>query len=106
MTRPKFKIKKDDVVFIRVGKDKGRQGKVLKVLRDEARVIVEGVNIVTRHVKPTAETPKGSIKKEMPIHISNVALIDLSTRLPTKAGYKIDENNQKVRFAKKSGMVV
>jgi len=100
----KFKIKTGDYVQVMSGKDRGKKGKVLKVLRDKDRVIVEGLNIVTKRVKPTAENPQGGlVEKEAPIHISNVMLVDPKTGEPTRVGYRFDENGNKIRYAKKSG---
>ena len=104
----KFNIKKGDTVFVNAGNDKGRTGKVLEVLRDEDRVIVEGVNMISRHTKPNAKAPQGGIiKREAPIHISNVNLLDpeqstAAKPVPTRVGHKI-ENGKKVRYSKKSG---
>ncbi|MBQ6087268.1 MAG: 50S ribosomal protein L24 [Bacteroidales bacterium] len=104
----KFNIKKGDMVFVNAGNDKGRTGKVLEVLRDEDRVIVEGVNMISRHTKPNAKAPQGGIiKREAPIHISNVNLLDpeqstAAKPVPTRVGHKI-ENGKKVRYSKKSG---
>lgn len=105
MTQPKFKIKKGDRVQVTVGKDKGKQGLVSKILLSESKAIVEGVNLVTRHQKPSQVNPSGSIQKNLPIHISNLALIDPSTHLVGRVGYKM-EDGQKVRFFKKSGQVL
>ena len=107
----KFNIKKGDTVFVNAGNDKGRTGKVLAVLRDEDRVIVEGVNMVSRHTKPNAKAPQGGIiKKEASIHISNVNLLDpgqstAAKPVPTRVGHKV-ENGKKIRYAKKSGQEI
>ena len=99
----KFHIKKGDTVFVNAGNDKGKTGKVLEVLRDKDRVIVEGINMVSKHTKPNAKQPQGGIvKQEGSIHISNVQLIDPKTGAPTRIGYKF-EDGKKVRIAKKSG---
>ena len=99
----KFNIKKGDMVFVNAGNDKGRTGKVLEVLRDEDRVIVEGVNMISRHTKPNAKQPQGGIlKQEAPIHMSNLNLIDPKSGKPTRVGFKVD-GDKKVRIAKKSG---
>ncbi len=98
------KIKKDDMVRVIAGKDKGRDGKVLSVDPKTGRIIVEGVNMVTKHQKPTQGDPQGGIvKKENPIDISNVML--LSDGQPTRVGFRI-ENGKKVRYAKKTGKVI
>ncbi len=99
----KFKIKKGDFVQVMSGKDRGAKGHVLKVLRDKDRVIVEGVNIVKKRVKPTTENPQGGIiETEAAIHISNVMIVDPKTGEPTRVGYKF-EDGKKIRYAKKSG---
>lgn len=106
MTAKKFKIKKDDTVIIRTGKDKGKKGRVLQLLTDSSTVIVEGVNIVTKHVKPTQFDKGGITHKESRIHISNVAFVDPTLDEATKIGYKINQDGTKQRFAKKSGQVL
>ncbi len=99
----KFHIKKGDTVYVNAGNDKGSTGKVLEVLREKDRVVVEGVNMVSKHTKPNAQHPQGGIiKQEAAIHISNVQLIDPSSSNPTRVGYKIVDG-KKVRYAKKSG---
>jgi large subunit ribosomal protein L24 len=100
------KIKKGDRVVILAGRDKGRQGAVLKVLPKESRVLVEGLNIVQRHTRPTQGDPQGGIKpKEAALHISNVAIVDPKSGGATRVGFRI-EDGKKVRFAKKSGEVI
>ncbi len=96
------KIKKNDTVQVLAGKDKGRTGKILKVLVDDQRVLVEGVNIVKRHTKQSATSQGGIVAKESSIHVSNVALLDPKSGKPTRVGFKIN-NGQKVRVAKASG---
>ena len=104
---PKRKIRKDDEVVVLTGRDKGKRGSVLRVVTKTDRVIVEGVNVVKRHVKPTQADPQGGIvEKEAPVHISNVALIDPDTDRPTRVGYKTLEDGRKVRFAVRSGEVI
>ncbi|HHU55289.1 MAG TPA: 50S ribosomal protein L24 [Acholeplasmataceae bacterium] len=99
-------VKKGDNVIVISGNDKGKIGKVLKVLTKQNRVIVEGVNIVSRHTRPSNAHPDGGIiKKEAPIHASNVQLIDPKTQERTRIGYKIVDG-KKVRYAKKSGQVL
>ena len=98
------KIKKNDIVQLVKGKDKGKQGKVLEVLVSKERAIVEGVNIMSRHTKPNAQSPQGGIiKKEAPIHISNLMLVDPSSGKPTRIGRKRNEKDRLVRYSKKSG---
>ena len=99
------KIKKGDRVVILAGRDKGRQGAVLKVLPKESRVLVEGLNIVHRHTRPTQGDPQGGIKhKEASVHVSNVAIVD-SNGKPTRVGFKV-EDGKKVRVAKTTGEVI
>ena len=102
----KLKIKKGDKVIVITGKDKGKTGEVTKVLVQENKVIVSGINMAKRHTKPSQESAGGIISKEMPIQISNVAYVDPKTNKPTRLGIKVDKNGHKVRFAKKSGEVV
>ncbi len=100
------KIKKGDRVIVLTGRDKGRQGAVLKVLPKESRVVVEGLNIVHRHTRPTQGDPQGGIKtKEAALHISNVAIVDPKSGGATRVGFRV-EDGKKVRFAKKSGEVI
>ena len=99
------KIKKGDRVVVLTGKDKGRQGAVLKVLPKDNRVVVEGLNMVQRHTRPTQLDPQGGIKnKEASIHLSNVAIVD-SNGKPTRVGFKV-EGDKKVRIAKTTGEVI
>jgi large subunit ribosomal protein L24 len=99
------KIKKGDRVVVLAGKDKGRQGAVLKVLPKEERVVVEGLNMVQRHTRPSQLDPQGGIKnKEASLHLSNVAVVD-SKGKPTRVGFKI-EGDKKVRIAKTTGEVI
>jgi large subunit ribosomal protein L24 len=102
----KFKIKKGDKVVVITGRDKGKSGEVLKVLRDEDRVIVQGVHVVKRHTRPSAGQTGGIVEKEAPIHISNVAHLDPKSNKPTRVGYKTLEDGRKVRVAKRSGEVL
>ena len=102
----KLKIKKGDKVIVITGKDKGKTGEVTKVLVQENKVIVSGINIAKRHTKPSQESAGGIISKEMPIHISNVAYVDPKTNKATRLGIKMDKDGHKVRVAKKSGEVV
>ena len=100
----KLHIKKNDTVMVIDGEDKGKTGKVLKVLVDKNRAIVEGVNIMTKSAKPSAKNPQGGIiKVEAPIHISNLNLIDPKSGKATRIGMKFNEDGKKVRIAKKSG---
>ena len=100
----KLHIKKDDTVIVLTGEDKGKTGKVLKVLVDKNRAIVEGINIVSKSAKPSAKNPQGGIvKQEAPVHISNLSLIDPKSGKPTRISIKRTDDGKKVRIAKKSG---
>jgi len=100
----KLHIKKNDTVIVLAGNDKGKTGKVLKVLVDKNKAIVEGVRIVSKSAKPSAKNPQGGIiKQEAPIHISNLSLIDPKSGKPTRIAIKRTEDGKKVRIAKKSG---
>lgn len=100
----KLHIKKDDTVIVLAGEDKGKIGKVLKVLVDKNRAIVEGINIVSKSAKPSAKNPQGGIvKQEAPIHISNLSLVDPKSGKATRIAIKTTEDGKKVRIAKKSG---
>jgi len=103
MTAIKFKIRKGDTVIVCTGRNKGKKGEVLKVVKDEAKVFVKGVNVVKRHKKPTQADTGGIVQKELPIHISNVALLDPKDGSATKVGFKFLSDGTKVRYAKKSG---
>jgi large subunit ribosomal protein L24 len=100
------RIKKGDKVVVIAGKDKGRQGEVLKVLPDEGRVVVQGIGMVRRHQKQTMREQGGIVAKEAPIHVSNVAHIDPSSGKPTRVGFKFLEDGRKVRYAKRSGELI
>ena len=106
MTAKKFKIKKGDRVVVITGRDRGRQGEVLRVLRQDDRLVVQGVNMVKRHQRPSAGHPGGIVDKEAPIHISNVAHVDPDGGRPTRVGYRLLDDGRKVRFAKRSGEVI
>lgn len=106
MTQPKFKVKKGDQVVIISGKDKGSKGEILKVITETSRVLVKGVNVVTKHSKPTQVSPGGVEKVERSIHVSNVALADPKTGKATRVGYKVLKDGKKVRVAKKSGETI
>lgn len=96
------KIKKGDTVLVIAGKDKGKKGKVLSVLAKKDRIVVEGVNIVKKHVRATQKNPKGGIiTQEAGIHISNVKLVCPSCGQPTRVGFKVKDDGVKVRFCKK-----
>ncbi|MEA1897458.1 MAG: 50S ribosomal protein L24 [Bacteroidota bacterium] len=100
----KLHVKKGDTVFVISGEYKGQQGRVLEVLRNKSRAIVEGMNMVSKHTKPNAQNPQGGIiKKEAPVHLSNLLLVDPSTGEPSRIGRKLNDKGKLVRFAKKSG---
>ena len=102
----KMKIKKGDDVVVLTGKDKGKTGSVLRAMPKERRVLVQGVNVVKRHMRASPGQTAGIVEKETPIHVSNVALIDPKTQRPTRVGYKLLEGERKVRVARRSGEVI
>ncbi len=102
----KMKIKKGDKVIVLTGKDKGKTGEVLKAVPEKRRVIVQGVNVVKKHNKPTQFSAGGIEEKELSIHVSNVALTDPKSDKPTRVGYKTLKTGKKVRVARKSGETV
>lgn len=106
MTQPKLKIKKGDQVVVISGKDKGKKGEVTKVIPDDSRIVVSGVNQMTKHVKPTNTSAGGVQKIDAPIHVSNVALADPKTGAATRVGFKTLGDGKKVRVAKKSGETI
>ena len=100
----KLHIKKNYTVVVLAGEDKGKTGKVLKVLVEKNRALVEGVNMVSKSTKPSAKNPQGGIvKQEAPIHISNLSLVDPKSGKATRVGIKVTEDGKKVRIAKNSG---
>jgi large subunit ribosomal protein L24 len=103
----KLRIKKGDTVIVIAGDSKGQQGRVLEVYIEKDRILVEGVNMVTKHSRPTKENPKGGIlKKEAPIHISNLKVVDGSGKA-TRVGKKLDDKTNKLeRYSKKTGEVI
>ena len=103
---PKLKIKKDDNVVVISGRDKGKEGKVLRVFPTEARAVVQGIHIARRHSKPRMGDPGGIVEKELTIHLSNLAHIDPQTNKPTRIGYKLLDDGRKVRVARRSGEVI
>jgi large subunit ribosomal protein L24 len=106
MTQPKLKIKKGDKVVVLTGRDKGKRGEVVQVMPSENRAVVQGVNLVKRHQKQSAQQEGGIKSKEAPIHVSNLALEDPKDGEPTRVGFKILEDGRKVRFAKRSGELI
>ncbi|MFT5249225.1 MAG: large subunit ribosomal protein L24 [bacterium] len=102
----KLKIKSGDTVIVTAGDNKGSEGKVMKVIFEKNKAIVEGVNMVSKHEKPSANNPQGGIvKKEAALHISNLSLVDPKTGTATRVGYRM-EDGKKVRFTKKSNQVL
>ena len=102
----KLKIKKDDNVVVISGRDKGKQGKVLRVFPAEERAVVQGVHVARRHSKPSMGDPGGIVEKEATIHVSNLAIEDPKDGKPTRVGYKFLKDGRKVRFARRSGEVI
>ncbi|WP_158962482.1 50S ribosomal protein L24 [Myroides fluvii] len=103
----KLKIKTGDTVRVIAGDHKGSEGKIVRVLREKNKAIVEGVNIISKHVKPSATNPQGGIvKKEAPIHISNLAIVDPKTNDTTKVAIQRNEDGKNVRVSKKSNQVL
>ena len=100
------KIKKGDKVVVLTGRDKGRTGEVFQVMPKENRALVRGVNLVKRHQKQSAQQEGGIISKELPIHMSNIALADPKDGKPTRVGFRILDDGRKVRFAKRSGELI
>lgn len=101
------RIKKGDVVMVIAGNDKGRTGEVMRVIPKSDKVLVQGVNRVYRHLRPSRAHPQGGrIQKEMPMHISNVQPVDPKTSQPTRVGFRVTEDGTKERYAKKSGQTL
>ncbi|MEL6278937.1 MAG: 50S ribosomal protein L24 [Pseudomonadota bacterium] len=100
------KLKKGDRVIVLAGRDKGKEGEITQVLPKEGRAIVTGVNTVVRHTKQSAQSEGGRVPKEVPIQLSNIALVDPQDGGPTRVGFKFTDEGKKVRFAKKSGEVI
>lgn len=103
----KLHIRKGDTAIVIAGNDKGKKGKVLEVLVEKNRVVIEGVNMITKHVKPSANNPEGGIEKtEAGIHISNVKVVDPSSGEPTRIGRKVNDDGKLQRFSKKTGELI
>ena len=100
------KIRKGDTVIVLAGRDKGKSGEVVRVLPKESRAVVSGINLVRRHQRQTPSSEGGIIVKEMPIHISNIALVDSESGKPTRVGFRINEAGAKVRYGKRSGETI
>jgi large subunit ribosomal protein L24 len=100
----KLHIKKGDTVMVITGESKGQKGRILEVDREKSRALVEGINMVSKHTKPNAKAPQGGIvKKEAPIHITNLMLLDPTSGKPTRVGKKLNSKDKLVRYSKKSG---
>ena len=100
----KFHVRKGDQVIVITGEYKGQQGRILEINRDKSKAIVEGINMVSKHTKPNAKAPQGGIlKKEGPIHISNLNVVDPSSGKATRIGRRLNADGNLVRYAKKSG---
>ena len=103
----KLHIKKGDTVYVNAGDDRGKQGRVLRVIVDKNKAVVEGVNVVSKSTKPNAKHPQGGIvKMEAPVNVSNLSLIDPKSGKPTRIGRRLDENGKRVRYSKKSGQEI
>ncbi|MBB5022416.1 50S ribosomal protein L24 [Desulfurispira natronophila] len=106
MSKAKLKLKQDDQVMVTAGKDKGKTGRVIKVYPEKRKVVVEGVNVVKRHRKPTQFNEGGVEEKEMPLDVSNVMYYDAEAEKVCRIGYKTDEDGSKVRYCKQTGTVI
>lgn len=95
-------FKTGDKVAVITGKDRGKEGKITKILRSENQVIVEGINVIKKHVKPNGQNAGSIVEKEAPINASNVMILDSKTKKPTRIGQSVDKNNKKIRVSKKS----
>jgi len=102
----RMKIRKGDTVVVLTGKDKGKKGEVIRALPEDSLVVVQGVNMVKRHQAPSTDNPGGIQEKELPVHVSNLALLDPKSGEATRIGYKFLEDGRKVRFARKSGEMI
>jgi large subunit ribosomal protein L24 len=102
----KFKIRKGDRVVVTTGKDRGKSGDVLRVLRKDERVLVQGVNLVKKHQRQTARQEGGIVEIEAPVHISNVAHVDPNDGKATRVGWKVLEDGRKVRFSRRTGETI
>ena len=103
-SKAKLHVRKGDTVLVIAGDDRGKTGKVLEVLGDKNRAVVEGINIVTKHTKPSAGKPEGGLKKtEAALHVSNLKLVDPATGKPTRVGRKLDSKSKLQRYSKKTG---
>jgi len=102
--KAKLHIRKGDTVLVIAGDDKGKKGKVLEIFQEKNRAVVEGINIVTKHTKPSAGKPEGGLKKtEAALHVSNLKLVDPATDKPVRIGRKLNDKNKLQRYSKKTG---
>jgi large subunit ribosomal protein L24 len=101
-----WKVKKGDQVVVLTGRDKGKRGQVLRVLREHNRVLVQGINVMKRHTRQSARSAGGIVEQEAPIDVSNVAHLDPKDDKPTRVGFKVIEGGRKVRYAKRSGEII
>ena len=102
-----MKVKRDDTVLVISGNDKGKRGRVLRVLPEQDRIIVEGVRMMKKHTRPTQRDPQGGIvEREAPMHVSNVMVVDPKTDAPTRVGKQRLEDGRQVRVAKRSGEMI
>ena len=108
MAKLQTPLRKNDTVVVRTGKDRGKRGRVLMVLPEKNRVVIEGVNLIKRHTRPNPQKniKGGIVEREAPIHASNVMLLDPETNQPTRVGHKMLSDGRKVRVGRKSGVVV
>ena len=97
-----MKLKTGDKVVVIAGKDKGKEGNITKVLKNENKVVVEGINVAKKHIKPNGQTAGSIVDIELPIHASNVMILDPKTKKPSRIGHTTDKNGKKVRITKKS----
>jgi len=100
------KFRKGDKVVVTAGRDKGKTGDIVKAIPETGKVVVQGVNLVRRHTSPSATSAGGIIEKEVPIHHSNLAIVDPKEKVPTRVGFRTLDDGTKVRFAKRSGEVI
>ena len=106
MSSPKIRLKKGDKVVVLTGKDKGQRGEILKMLRPQNKAIVQGVNMVKRHTAPSQAGPGGIISKELPVHLSNLAIEDPKDGKPTRIGIRTLKDGTRERFARRSGEAI
>ena len=108
MARSKLSVRKNDMVIVRTGKDRGKRGRVLRVIAEKNRVVIEGVNLIKRHTRPNPQKniKGGIVEREAPIHASNVMLLDPDSNEPTRIGSKTLDDGRRVRISRKSGAMV